>query len=801
MSKITKIAKIDNFGIFKNFDWDSNLSYQHKGKTEIYDFKDINIFYGRNYSGKTSLSKIIRALEIKSISSKYENPNFKIELSDGSIISQNNLSTFTHSVHVYNSDFVKENLRFIHDENADIESFSVTLGGNNQQILECIQKLNNELGTNEENSKTGIFLEIQRKENEINNAKADYESKSRELEKLLTDKATKNSDSIKNQYSIFGEINYSIARLKQDITSVQDTTYATLTDDQVTENIAIIDQKQLEKPPEVSTYSLNFSSIVQSTTETLKIVVGGSTKIEELVNNSALNTWVQMGYPLHDNRSTCAFCNNEISTKRSKELADHFDQETQSLRERIAKGIEHLTGLLDSQNFRISFDINHYYQQYHTALFQFKTDLQAALHKQKLSIQNLKTLLEQKDGKLFTKLEAEYPNDHSDEIKVILDQISQIRLQCIQLNSELTAKQKEAKNELRLNHVYQFIQNINYSQLKTDIDTAFQVIEPLKDQLEALNSKRSAIEDQIKSEEDKLKSEGEACNRIKDILNHNFGHQVLSLEPIEVNTTNGKEIKFEIQRNGTKAHNLSEGEQSLISFCYFLAKIQDYLDQDKKPILWIDDPICSLDTNHIYFIYSLLENICLDNKFAQIFISTHNLDFLKYLTQLTPMGKTDQILKRERSFYQIEKTFLGSTIKKMAYHLEQNSSEFIYLFNIIHQCSLANEVNDSNHMYFYNFANNARKFLEIYTYYLFPNPTLKDRQRLQKFWGDRLPRIFSERINHDGSHAVTILEGKITLRDFSEINTNAKLILNKLNECNPEQYKSLLESIGNISVT
>jgi len=59
-----------------------------------------------------------------------------------------------------------------------------------------------------------------------------------------------------------------------------------------------------------------------------------------------------------------------------------------------------------------------------------------------------------------------------------------------------------------------------------------------------------------------------------------------------------------------------------------------------------------------------------------------------------------------------------------------------------------------------------------------------------------LPRIFSERINHDGSHAVTILEGKITLRDFSEITTNAKIILAKLNERNSEQYHSLLESIG-----
>ncbi len=44
--KIQRISKIDNFSIFKNFDWDQNLSL---GKNQTYDFKDINIFYGRNY--------------------------------------------------------------------------------------------------------------------------------------------------------------------------------------------------------------------------------------------------------------------------------------------------------------------------------------------------------------------------------------------------------------------------------------------------------------------------------------------------------------------------------------------------------------------------------------------------------------------------------------------------------------------------------------------------------------------------------------------------------------------------------
>lgn len=166
--KIRKISEIKNFSIFKDFKWDENLNLEN---SQTYDFKDINIFYGRNYSGKTSLSKIIRSLEKRAVPTKYDNPDFRIELSDNSIISQNNLSIFTHPIHVYNSDFVKENLKFIHDENSDIESFSVTLGDNNREILDRIQELNDELGSSEENSKTGIYLDIFNKDKEIRDAK------------------------------------------------------------------------------------------------------------------------------------------------------------------------------------------------------------------------------------------------------------------------------------------------------------------------------------------------------------------------------------------------------------------------------------------------------------------------------------------------------------------------------------------------------------------------------------------------------------------------------------------------------
>lgn len=793
--KIKSIAKIDNFGIFKNFDWDTHLSTNPTQQNQTYDFKDINIFYGRNYSGKTSLSKIIRALETKTLSPKYENPNFRIKLYDDSEITPSNLSSFQHPIHIYNTDFIKEKLKFIHNESENIDSFTVTLVGDNQQTLDRIQELRSELGTNEENIKTGLFLDIQNKDKDVKDAKFNHESKSRNLEKLLTDKATRNTDSIKNQHLIFGEINYSITKLKQDINSVQDTRFQVLDEKQKTEKKSIIDQKELANPPELSTYNLDFPSLIQSTTQILETVVSSSTKIEELVNNSTLNTWVQTGHQLHSERKTCVFCNNKISDDRREELRQHFDQETQNLQNRILKGIEKLTSLLESENFKISFDINHYYSQYHIELLRLQADLNTILDQQKLSIKQLIALLKQKNGKLFTKLETEYPNDFSEEIKKLLSKIARIRLQCIQLNSELTTKQTEAKVSLRLNHIHHFLQDINYKQLEADKALALQTISPLETELTTLQARKSEITAEIKSEEDKLKSEGEACTRINNILNHDFGHQALSLKAIE--TPNTQNIHFEIQRNGAKAHNLSEGEQSLISFCYFLAKIQDDLEQNKNPIIWIDDPISSLDSNHIFFIFSLIEEkIVADQKFGQLFISTHNLEFLKYLKRLN--GKKWGNIQ----FFIIKRNFDSSAIFQMPIYMKNYFSELNFLFHQLYLCASEENINDQNYNVFYNFPNNARKFLELYSNFHYPDGfSNTDTEKLKSLWGEHLVFTFTDRINNEYSHLAGIFERSFTPLEQPEMNKASFAILKKIIELNPKQYEGFLKSIGIESTT
>ena len=125
-----------------------------------------------------------------------------------------------------------------------------------------------------------------------------------------------------------------------------------------------------------------------------------------------------------------------------------------------------------------------------------------------------------------------------------------------------------------------------------------------------------------------LNDEELGAKHVNEYLNDFFGHHFVTLEAHKDND-DATHIKFCIMRNGKPAYNLSEGECSLISFCYFMAKLDDVATSGQKPIIWIDDPISSLDSNHIYFIFSLIvSKIAKTGCFSQLFISTHNLDFL-----------------------------------------------------------------------------------------------------------------------------------------------------------------------------
>jgi wobble nucleotide-excising tRNase len=159
---IKKFSEITNLAVFQDFVWDNSVKDKDGN---VVEFKSINILYGRNYSGKTTLSRIVRALETGSISDKYNKPKFKVEFENKKSKDQDNLKDNTNEIRVFNEDFIKDNLSFLTDtsDDGEIKSFAV-LGEGNRTIQEEIDSINKLLGSNEEGKESGLYKEkIERK--------------------------------------------------------------------------------------------------------------------------------------------------------------------------------------------------------------------------------------------------------------------------------------------------------------------------------------------------------------------------------------------------------------------------------------------------------------------------------------------------------------------------------------------------------------------------------------------------------------------------------------------------------------
>ena len=152
---IKKISSITNLGIYRGFEWDAEVRSQDG---QILDLKQINILYGRNYSGKTTLSRIFRAMETGYLSEKYEMPSFEIELRNGQKLNQSNLQNHGLAIRVFNEDFVRMNLRFITDPDEDIEPFAI-LGEDNNRLEAEVRDLEAKLGASDEGAETGLHAD------------------------------------------------------------------------------------------------------------------------------------------------------------------------------------------------------------------------------------------------------------------------------------------------------------------------------------------------------------------------------------------------------------------------------------------------------------------------------------------------------------------------------------------------------------------------------------------------------------------------------------------------------------------
>ncbi|NLK50525.1 MAG: AAA family ATPase [Candidatus Cloacimonetes bacterium] len=783
---IKKIESIINLGVFNNFIWDNEVK---KDNGTVAEFKKINVLYGRNWSGKTSLSRIFKSLEDREISDKIKSAEFRIVLDDKQQITNNDVSQCPIEVRVFSSDFVGEYLQWLNDESSgEIQSFAI-MGEKNIEIEKKIKELRDHLGNVEE--KSGLEFE---RSIIIESSKNASEQKNAYAANLKTQLRNKAREIKENQ--IFKDVNYDITKITQDIESLEHSPKSPLSEQEVGAlNIFLKD----EVKPALKDFKIELQDIKEladSANVLLNKKVSPSRPIQQLISDALLQEWVRNGIDLHKSKlEKCAFCGGVINDELWRKLDAHFSQESELLRKELNQLLDEVKENIETCDFNIPVSITDFYALYSEKASQVINNLANSKTKHDRLLSIIKDILEVKLKNIFAPID---PIDTSELISSLNDSIKSLNKLLQKNNAEglnLSSTQMEKRETLRLEVVRKFLDDTNYDQSINELNKLKDNDEEQLKRLASIDGKIEVILQEISQLTSELRDERKGADKVNEYLSSYFGHESLSLEAVK--GVDSDDYKFIIKRGEKQAYNLSEGEKSLISFCYFMAKLEDLDTMGKEVVVWIDDPVSSLDNNHIYFVFSLIENLIVKqmktdgSKFSQLFVSTHNLEFLRYLKTMA--------LKKKHAHFIVKRTYARSSIKMMPRHLREYVTEFNYLFHQIYLCAYEEGSCDNPEKY-YSFGNNLRKFLEAYLFFKYPCKNDNEfglRERILKFFDDDLlSQIVIFRIGNELSHLEKDIERSMEPIDASEFQKAAYLVLKKIKEKDIDQYKALIRSIN-----
>ena len=728
---------------------------------------------------------------------QFEAPSFEVTFADETQTTEVSLTSHGKQIRVFNEDFVRDNLRFITNPDDSIESFAI-LGDYNNKIEQEIQTLESNLGSKEEGKETGLYTKRIEANSAFEKAKKEHE---KTKEKQLGNKATDRNIGIKYKPERFGDQNYNISTLKTDIGIVQDANYQPPTDEQLAQYEKLITEKTLQPIPPFHAPVLNVLSLANEVEVIVSKKISESDKIEELVKDAVLNRWVKEGRAYHKNkRDKCAFCENRINEGRWAKLEKHFDKESEQLERDIDALLVKIETEKNAIASTLSIDKTRFYSKFSNTLDELDKRLSKAVIKYSKFIDSLVAQLKARKSDILNPKSFETPDIVFADLVAAWESYEEVRSESDSFSTSLNVEQKKAKAALRLKEVSDYLFTIRYQEQISIIEGLKIKHDKAEQEIRRIEGGISEKEKLIVSKKRELNDEEKGAKKVNEYLNDFFGHQFLSLEA-KKDESPGKDsrrIRFEVVRDGKKAYHLSEGECSLLAFCYFLAKLGDIDTKDSKPIIWIDDPISSLDGNHIFFVYSLLNaEIVSNGRFEQLFVSTHSLDFLKYLKKLNGkyIGADGKQKDYQKVYFVVVRQDKVASIGVMPKYLKKYVTEFNYLFHQIYKCAKINTIDDTNYTTFYNFGNNARKFFEVYLYYKHPDQGMTEETLQIFFGGEKIPAVLTARINNEYSHLCGVFERGATPVEVPEMQTAARQIIERLKE-DEDQYFALLKSIG-----
>jgi wobble nucleotide-excising tRNase len=720
---IKKIEHINSLGIFNNFSW--------SGVSNIEEFREKNIIYAWNYSGKTTLSRLFSSLKNKQLHCDFPTSSFKIQHETGNV-DNNSMDTFPYQVEVFNSDYIKENLKWGNDENINAIAFEV---GDNAKISQQIDDLK-------------ILIDKINGTDEIKGEKEPYIIDKGEFDSFENSLFTKEAKRIKDEVFL-SLINFDKGAVKRirDYIGVNLDNYIIKSKSELEtfgKIILITEAKTKLDPVE---FVSNYPEIITLSKELLDFVPSKSNVINILEKSNQIYEWARYGLNLHSPKNKCAFCGKDLTEERYNELLNYFNNQASALKEK-AKKI--LNIIQDEETFVassiVSYSPNDFNDNFQNEFKLLKLEFDKELAKYKSKLLNVKSLInKKKDKSIYQAIKIGYNENELQPLLNIISKINKLILDNNDFSNRFETIVEEKRGKYKNHLVASFLKNEKYYAKKLKAEKA-------QKSLDILNQKEKKYQKDISLLTLRKESVSEGCAQLEAFI-----QSFLSRDDIQIKPSSTESGKYNLMRGNNLAKNLSEGEKMAISFSHFLVLLQSLSKKNvlKDYIIFIDDPISSLDSNHIFQINSLLKETFFNHiadpnqpaqkmwklKCKQLFISTHNFEFFNLLKDLP---KKDGLqhrkeTKNRESRYFISRNQNGASIEKLPDVYNDYQSEYQYLFSEIAKFNQNSQQNISSELFL--MPNILRRFVEMYTLTKYPSTDEVDTRADKIFGTEKSKRI------------------------------------------------------------
>ncbi len=750
---LKRISHIKNFGVFQDYRRTGNID----------DFKKLNIIYGWNYSGKTTISRLFNCLEKEELHKDYPDCEFEVTDQDDKKYLENSLAVSDKEIRVFNSDFTHKNLKW------DGESIDpILLLG--EESIEAEKQIENK------KQKVTRLIAI------IDKLKKVYQDLDNEIENGLTNKASE----IKTKLSLVEA--FTKTHLKPILNEVRQDHSSYKIDEDKKEKKLLKEATVSEddKLPKLDKYSptVTLTSLIEEVKVLVKEVPELSETIDYFRENPEVAEWVEKGLPLHEDKDTCEYCGNTIKSKRKEELLAHFSEDLKNHKTQLGELEERVLNskLQALENTKMDF-----YQALRNEFDSASTDL-------KKSIKDYNKQLDKLQKRLQTKKEK--PFESISDFTAIIDCCQTIS-EHIDTYNEIVGKNNDNTDEfdenkssaitvLKKHYTADFIDTIDLYKKENKISL-------YQDREEKLLTSKCELETEIQQIEAQISNAQKGREKLNEYIHSFLGHEEIE---IVVEDDGGNE-RFILKRGADKALNLSEGEKTAVAFSFFLTKLMEIEDL-KATIVYIDDPISSLDSNHIFQINALLRELFLSQEDLksswelncdQLFLSTHNFEFFTLLRELP--------LKKELTEYyyvrRIDKA--KATLDRLPKAIRNYTSEYHYLFSEIYKFHDSDNKDDFETLM--NIPNAVRRFVELYTYSKIPgNWKSKVDDRTDKLFGkEKSKRIM--KVLHYFSHSNNIERMTKNSDLICDIENAVNDLMSELKDNDELHYTELKKSVMN----